>query len=166
MEIVHHDHEHHDVSIGVIGAMLAGMLRGHPYRVIAAYEEYIVNELQGKGHMHAKRIRCDFRGMTRLKHPQIKVHTGHRTNFQTCLGPQLSLCSNLCGRETLYRLRILCQNALRSLRPRVVTNRTCLTRSSLSLIILCVNVLRSFRPRVVTIRICLTCSSLDLIVYS
>ena len=60
----------------------------------------------------------------------------HGRTLQACLGPPLLLCSNLCGKETLYRLHILCLNALRSLRPWVMTkDRACSACSSIPLIV-------------------------------
>ena len=50
---------------------------GTPYHVPAAYEEYIVDELQGAGHIRAKRIHCDFRGVTHPKYPEIKLHSSY-----------------------------------------------------------------------------------------
>ena len=62
----------------------------------------------------------------------------HGRILHTCLGPLLLLCSNLCGKETLYRLHSFVSECFAVLETLGVTYRTCLTCSSLSMIVYCV----------------------------
>ena len=61
-----------------------------------------------------------------------------REDFADLFGPAIVTMQQYMWQETLYRLHILCLNALRSLRPWVMTNRACLTCNSLPLNIYCV----------------------------